>query len=154
MEIIFQTKKSKRVLLFKVLMRVFLPAFILVIFIGISSDHPIKYWSYGAPLIFFTWAGLSSLLVFNSHKFYIKQLILNGEELEISYLYWFRDKKILVKKSAVYFRLNDYRRNLKYFEIVQGDQLLVKQGPFEEWEDCTIIRKKLEDNGFKFRSYW
>lgn len=154
MEIIFQTKKSKQILLFKILIKICLPALILVVLASISSDNSINYWIYGAPLIFLTWIGLSSLLVFNSHRFYIKQLLLNGDELEISYLHWCRDKKIIVKKSAIYFRLNDYRRNLKYFEIVQGDKLLLKQVPFEEWEDPTVVKKKLQDNGFSFKSYW
>lgn len=121
---------------------------------GISDGFNLLFWLVTVPLILSTWGLLLTLKVFYTFRYYITEIQLSEYGVEIIYFRYGKEKNLLLNKDEIYFRLNDFRGRSKYFEVVKGDQLLIKQAPYLEWEESREIKKLLEENGFRFKTYW
>lgn len=154
MNTIFKSRKSKsKILLYKVRI-VLIPTLVILFLLGITDSFNLIFWLRTIPLILSTWGLLLFLRVFYTFRYYIKEIQITENQIEIIYFRYGREKNILLSKDEIYFRLNDFRRKSKYFEVVKGDKLIIKQAPYLEWVENMQIKKLLEDHGFRFRTYW
>lgn len=155
MTTLFKSHKSKNEIIFYKIRIVLIPSLIVILLLGISSSSfNLAFWLRVVPIILFTWVLILSLKVFYTFRYYIIEIQMTENEVEIIYYKYGRKMTILLNKEEIYFRLNDFRRESKYFEILNKDLLIIKQAPYLEWKENTHIKKRLEDNGFKFRTYW
>jgi len=154
MNTLFKSRKSKSEILFYKVRIVLIPTLVILFLLGISDDFNLLFWLTTAPLILSTWGLILFLRVFYTFRYYIKEIQVTENEVEIIYFRYGREKIILLNKDEVYFRLNDFRGKSKYFEVVKGDELMIKQAPYLEWEDSKVINKLLDEQGFRFRAYW
>ena len=154
MTIIFQSRKTQQKIFFYKIRLIMIPSLILMFGFGIQNGFGYSFWLRTVPIILLTWGLGSFLRVFYTFRYYIMTMQITENDIEIVYYRYGRQKNILLNKNEIYFRLNDFKGKSKYFEIVKGDLLIIKQAPYLEWEENLLIKKRLEDNGFKFRTYW
>ena len=154
MNTLFKSHKSRREIIVYKVRIVLIPTLIILFLLGISEGFNLIFWLRIVPLILSTWVLILFLRVFYSFRYYIKEIRITENQVEIIYFRYGGEKTILLNKDEIYFRLNDFGRGRKYFEVVKGDKLMIKQAPYLEWEENSHIKKQLEDHGFRFRTYW
>jgi len=131
-----------------------IPTVILSVLLGFENGYGLDFWFGIVPIITVTWGLMGFLTVFYTLRYYIKELRLTDNGLEIIYYKYGSKQHITLTKDEIYLRLTDYRDKRKNFEIVKGDVVIIKQAPYLEWEENLPIIKLLEDNGFTVRTYW
>lgn len=150
MEVIFRSRKPVSLIFIRLLLMALIPSVVIGSATGVKSGFSAFTWIYAMGIAM----TILSLRVFITYRYYILEIQLSEDVLTIKFLYWFREKTVQLNKSEIYFRLNDFYQELKYFEIVKGDKLIIKQAPFLEWKANNTVKEQLEQHGFRFRTYW